>query len=142
MPMMMPPAICDSQPCLLMTMPQSWTPTNFVQRTTPVSVSTETSATCTPPTLTLDRPGDHLPLAETVSMPSLAQASFQAHDLLLALSTILPGSMARSSFLAPSRGAILSNSSPSTAVAVLKADGAWLGQVVLPPDPLVLPHWL
>src|SRR5712692_5932111 len=98
--MMTPPAICDSQPCLLMTMPQSCTAKNFVQRTTPVSVSTLTSAICTPPTLTFDKPGDHLPAAETVSMPSLAQASFQLHDLLLPLSVILPGSMDKSSFLA------------------------------------------
>src|SRR5271166_4771199 len=49
MPMMTPPATCDSQPCLLTMLPQSCTATNFNIVTTPVSISTLTSATCTPP---------------------------------------------------------------------------------------------
>src|SRR5438876_11186942 len=90
-PMTTPPATCDSQPCLLMIKPQSWTATTLVQRTTPVSVSTLTSAICTPPTPLLERPDVQLPVPFTLSMPSRAQASFQLHSLLLALSTILPG---------------------------------------------------
>src|SRR5438270_9501079 len=100
-----PPATCDSQPCRLTTRPQSCTATTLVQRTTPVSVSTRTSASCTPPTPLLDSPGVQLPLALTVSMPSRAQASFHDQLLLLPLSTTLPGSTARSSFLALSRPA-------------------------------------
>src|SRR5581483_2136270 len=89
-PMMTPPATCEAQHRALTTRPQSCTATIFLQRTTPVSVSTVTSAICTPQTPLFDRPGDQLPLTDTVSMPSRAQASFQAHDLLLALSTTLP----------------------------------------------------
>src|SRR5262249_2732894 len=140
--MITPPATCDSQHILLTTMPQSCTATNRVQRTTPVSVSAWTSATCTPPTLTFDSPGDHRPWADAVSMPSRAQASFQVLFLFLPLSTMWPGSMARSSFLASSRGASFSNKASRPALAELNAEGAWLGQVVLPPEPLVLPHWL
>src|SRR5436853_6016164 len=125
--MMTPPATCDSQPSLLTIRPQSCTAQTLVQRTTPVSVSTMTSATCTPPTPTLDSPGVHLPSPLTVFMPSLAQASFHFQLLLLALSTILPGSMVRSATLAPSRGAIFSNRASRASVAELSADGAWLG---------------
>src|SRR5437588_8053018 len=98
-----PPATCDSQQSLLITMPQSCTATILVQRTTPVSVSIETSAICTPPTLTFDKPGVHLPAPRIESMPSLAHASFQDQLLLLALSAILPGVMVRSSAFAPRR---------------------------------------
>src|SRR5215470_13255337 len=98
--MMTPPATCDSQPSLLTTRPQSCTATILVQRTTPVSVSTSTSATCTPPTLTLLSsatpwrtaaslaPG----LPTTTSMPSLAHASFQEYFFWAALSLMPPGS--------------------------------------------------
>ena len=51
---MTPPATCDSQASLLMIRPQSCTATMCVQRTTPVSVSTSTSAICTPPTWPLE----------------------------------------------------------------------------------------
>src|SRR6516225_1220248 len=108
--MMTPPATCDSQHSLLMTMPQSCTATTLVQRTTPVSVSTRTSAICTPPTPFPDRPAltssslaassAHWPCPLTLSMPSLAQASFHDQLLSLALSTILPGCTTRSSALA------------------------------------------
>src|SRR5947209_6142866 len=100
--MITPPASWDSQQSLLTTKPQSCTATNFVQRTTPVSVSTRTSAICTPPTWTFDKPAVHLPAPRTDSMPNLAHASF--HDQLLpALSEILPGTMVKSSALAPRR---------------------------------------
>src|SRR5437899_688121 len=85
-----PPATCDSQPCLLMIRPQSCTATTLVQRTTPVSVSTRTSAICTPPTPTFDSPAVQSPLPSITSMPSRAQASFHDQLLLFALSTTLP----------------------------------------------------
>src|SRR5207249_3300742 len=116
--------------------------TTLVQRTTPVSVSTMTSATCTPPTPLLDRPGVQLPGSLTVSMPSLAQASFQAHSLLLALSTILPGATDRSLACASRRGAIFSNSRSRAALVALRKAGAVPGQVVLPPEPPDRPNWL
>src|SRR5262249_21219829 len=110
--------------------------TTWVQRTTPVSVSTWTSAICTPPTWTLDRPAVHLPLARTMSMPSLAQASFQVYFLLLALSTTWPGSMLRSPLSHLSLGASLSKKSSRAEETALSAAGAVPGQVVLPPEPL------
>src|SRR5438034_9367189 len=130
-----PPATWDSQVNLLTTRPQSCTATNLVQRTTPVSVSTNTSATCTPPTCTLDRPGVQSPVPLTLSMPSRAHAFFHSHSLPVALSTILPGLMARSSFFASSRSAILANSASRAAEAALRMAGAVPGSVVLPPEP-------
>src|SRR5262245_5163657 len=142
--MMTPPATCDSQASLLTTRPQSCTATIRLQRTTPVSVSTVTSATCTPPTPTLEMPRlagccdsgkVHRPVPRASSMPSLAHASFQSHFLSRVLSTTLPASTDRSSFLEPSLPAILSNRSSSAAVAAWSVAGACDGQVVLPPEP-------
>src|SRR5262249_4362463 len=148
--MMTPPATCDSQPSLLTIMPQSCTATILVQRTTPVSVSTRTSAIWTPPTPVLETPGltsflsastlvdsakVQKPCPLAWSMPSLAQASFQDQLFLLALSTTLSFSIARSSTLAPSLGAILANKSSRAAVAATSVAGACDGQVVLPPEP-------
>src|SRR5947209_3150559 len=142
--MMTPPATCDSQPSLLTIRPQSCTATTFVQRTWPVSVSTSTSATCTPPTPDFEMPRFsglsaslevHEPVALACSMPSLAQASFQAHDLPRVLSTTLPTSILRSSFLEPSLPATLSKKSSSAAAAACNVAGACDGQVVLPPEP-------
>src|SRR5215472_17226727 len=135
--MMTPPATCDSAHSLLMIRPQSCTATILVQRTTPVSVSTLTSAICTPPTPWFAMScgtGDFAsPLA--VSMPSRAQASFQDQLLLLALSTTLPSDTARSSFLALSLAASLSKRSSRAATAAFQAKGEVPGQVVLPPEP-------
>src|ERR1700730_11084252 len=120
-----------------MTMPQSWTATTLVQRTTPVSVSTETSATCTPPTPLLESPGVQLPVPLTESIPSLAQASFHDQPLpfsrLLPRLTILPASTPSSSFFTPRRGAIFSKSASRAALAAFRNAGAVPGQVVLPP---------
>src|SRR3954447_12253230 len=139
--MMTPPATCDSQPCLLMIRPQSCTATIFVQRTTPVSVSTSTSATCTPPTPLFDRPSVKLPVPFTWSMPSLAHASF--HAQLLSPALILPGSfgsIVRSPALAPRRPAIFSNRASRAAITALSVGGEVPGQVVLPPDPCDGPY--
>src|SRR5579884_914725 len=145
--MMMPPAICDSQPCLLTTRPTSCTATTCVQRTRPVSVSTTTSAIWTPPTPWLETPGLALasaavqvPVALICVMPSRAQASFHDQLLLVALLTILPGSMSRSSGLESSFGAIALNNSSLAVVAARRAAGACDGQVVLPPEPLERPN--
>src|SRR5262245_33218518 len=137
-----PPATCDSQQSLLMTRPQSCTATTLVQRTTPVSVSTRTSAIWTPPTPTFDRPGVQSAAPLAVSMPSLAQASFQDQLLLLVLSTILPASMVRLLAWAPSRPAIFSNRASRAAVAAFKQAGDVPGVVVLPPEPPDRPYWL
>ena len=59
-----------------------------------------------------------------------------------ALSTTLPGSMARSSGLALSLAAILANRSSRAAVAARSVAGACDGQVVLPPEPLDWPYGL
>src|SRR5436305_1849525 len=103
--MMTPPATCVMQPVLLIISPQSCTAYTFVQRTTPVSVSTSTSATCMPPTPTLDTPllsgcvdwaNVHEPVPLAWSMPSLAQNSFHAQLFLPFVSTTLPSSIAKS----------------------------------------------
>src|SRR6516162_3063192 len=101
--MMTPPATCDSQPSRLTIRPQSCTATTLVQRTTPVSVSTSTSATWTPPTPTLETLGltgflvswstllasaaDQEPVPLAVAMPSMAQALAHSVALPPALST-------------------------------------------------------
>src|SRR5437867_735227 len=97
--MMTPPVTCDSQHSLLTTRPQSCTATKLVHLTTPVSMSTMTSAICTPPTCTLERPlfsglidsaWLQVPVPLASFMPSAAQASFHDQLFLLALSATLP----------------------------------------------------
>src|SRR6516225_5855741 len=149
--MMTPPATCDSHVSLSTTMPQSWTATTCVQRTTPVSVSTTTSATCTPPTPTLDKPlvsgalaspAVQAPWPLACAMPSLEHASFQGHDLPRFLSVTLPASITRSSTLDSSFAAICLKKSSRAASAALKVAGACEGNVVLPPEPVERPYGL
>src|SRR5262249_42273869 len=126
--------------------------TTYVHRTTPVSESTHTSATCTPPTWTLDRLGRslrllaswilHWPVPLTCSLPSMAQTFFQSYSLLAPLSRTLPGMISRSSTLASSFLATLSNSSSRALLAATSVAGACVGMVVLPPEPCERPYWL
>src|SRR5579883_715911 len=97
--MMTPPATWDSTVFRLTIRPQSCTATTFVTRTTPVSLSTCTSATWQPQTPTLETfllsslvesAYDHLPSPLAWSMPSRAQACFHSQLLPLDLSTTLP----------------------------------------------------
>src|SRR5262249_13658658 len=147
--MMTPPATWLSQPCLLTSRPQSCTATILVQRTTPVSVSTSTSATCTPPTCTFEMPrlagwfaspACHRPVALASSIPRRAHASFHVQLLFLPLSWTLPPSRLRSAALEPSLPAIFSNRASRTDAAACSAAGACDGQVVLPPEPDELPR--
>jgi len=83
--------------------PQSCTATTFVQRTMPVSMSTDTSATCTPPNLDemprffrfrlFGRPGAGCRVRHPCRP---AQASFQDQLLSRPLSRTLPFSRVRS----------------------------------------------
>src|SRR5579885_1213674 len=146
--MMTPPATCDSQVRGLTTRPKSCPATICVQRTTPVSVSTSTSAICTPPTPELDTflfsglfdsAAVQKPVTLTCSPSRAAQAFFQSQLLPLALSTTLPRSMDKFSALVSSLAAILANSSSRAAVAARCVAGACDGIVVLPPEPLEAP---
>ena len=85
--MMTPPATCDSQVRRSITRPQSCTATIWVQRTVPVSVSTSTSATWTPPTPPLETPrfsglfdsmNVQTPWPLAWSVPRREQACFQS----------------------------------------------------------------
>ena len=141
--MMTPPATCDSQPCRLMMVPQSCTATTRVQRTTPVSVSTLTSATCTPPTPLLASPWPSVLLVTSiVSMPSRAHACRHGQRWLAPRLTTCPGSMDRSPACTFSRPAMRCKNWSRAAVAALRATGAVPGQVVLPPDGLDRPNGL
>src|SRR5262245_40354857 len=143
--MMTPPATCDSQASLLMIRPQSCTATIFVHLTTPVSVSTQTSATCTPPTWTLERLTPsffawaslrlQVPLPLTCYLPSRAHTFFHSYSLLAFLSRTLPGMISRSDASALSLPATFSKSASRAFVAAMSVAGAWVGQVVLPPEP-------
>ncbi len=57
----------------------SWIATILLTLTTPVSMSTDTSANWQPPTPTLESPASNLPVSEIGIIPSLRQASF--HDI-------------------------------------------------------------
>jgi hypothetical protein len=57
--MMMPPLIWLSSVFWSMIRPQSWTPTTLSTVTRPVSVSTETSANCTPQAWSVESPSCH-----------------------------------------------------------------------------------
>src|SRR5262245_35991530 len=147
--MMTPPATCDVQVSLLTTSPQSCTAVIALSVTTPVSVSTSTSAACTPHTWTLETCGfwapigaaqSPLPLAS--SIPSRAQNSFQPQLFWFLVSTTLPGSIARCSGSAPTRGPTFLNRSSSAASAPRRVAGACDGQVVLPPEPVEYPKVL
>src|SRR5262245_11420938 len=113
-------------------------------RTTPVSVSTETSATWQPPTCPLDTLGLsgslaiwplHMPVPLASSMPSLAQNSFHDQLLLLAESTTLPSWISRLFASAPTLPATFLNRSSRAALAARSVAGACDGSVVLPPEP-------
>src|SRR6266446_5380510 len=84
----------------------------------PVSVSTETSAICTPPTPPDISPpgflGSLTPISEMVVAPSLEQAAFQVRLLAgLPLTWTLPSTASSCSLGTPSEGATASNSVPS-----------------------------
>src|ERR1044071_5824114 len=77
MPMITPPLTWLSVVNWLMMSPQSCTAVTRLTVTRPVSVSTATSANCTPPAPLDDKPCCHLPLATSGVTPSFLQAEGQ-----------------------------------------------------------------
>src|SRR6266481_8948285 len=74
MPMMIPPLTWLSQVSLLMISPPSCTQVIFLTFTKPVSVSTSTSANCTPPAPLEESPSCHWPCDVRGLTPSFRQA--------------------------------------------------------------------
>src|ERR1017187_8033008 len=116
MPMMMPPLIWLSAVSLLTNNPASCTQTIFLTLTNPVSVSTSTSANCTPAAPWEESPCCHSPRTTRGFMPSFLHASGQ----LAPLASATP--------------ACCCNCSSALAQAS-KIAGATDAQVVLPPLP-------
>src|SRR4051812_32328860 len=77
MPMMMPPLTWLSQVSLLTISPPSCTQVIFFTLVKPVSVSTSTSANCTPPAPLEDKPSCHWPLTCSGFTPSFLHAATQ-----------------------------------------------------------------
>src|ERR1017187_6592989 len=114
MPMMMPPLTWLSVVVWLTINPQSCTQRIFLTVTRPVSVSTATSANCTPPAPCDDKPCCHLPPTTNGLTPSFLHAA--SHFSPRASATPL----------------CFCNSS-SALVQASKTAGATDAQVVLPP---------
>ena len=121
--------------------PQSWTATIFLTFTMPVSVSTSTSAICTPPTPLLVRSGGLLLsgfLPRTVSgmAPSLEQASFQLSERLESpLTPTLPFTHSNWSGCAFNAGATCANSASRASTAARRVEELTPPMVVEPPEP-------
>src|SRR3989454_72052 len=132
MPMMTAPWHWLSAVFTSRTRPQSWTATYLLIFTMPVSVSTETSAICTPPTPLdprLHGPG-FLPVAWMALTPSFAQACF--HERLLDESPftwMCPSTASSWSGWAPRPGATAAKSCSSASTAPRRVEAeteAWL----------------
>ena len=124
-----------------MTKPQSCTATIFSTFTIPVSVSTSTSAICTPPTPLLVRSGGFVrsgfvPRTVIGMAPSLAHASFQLRDLWESpLTPTLPFTHSNWSGCASSVGATLANSRSRASTAARRVEELTPPIVVEPPEP-------
>jgi hypothetical protein len=119
--------------------PQSCTATNLFILTMPVSVSTETSAICMPPTpLDINPPGLRglfSPISEILVVPSLRQASCQGRLLDgLSFTWMRPSTAASWSGEAPSAGATAANNFSSAFTVDLRVEGDTPPMVVEPPD--------
>src|SRR6516225_10671869 len=82
MPMITPPLIWLSSVSVSMIRPQSWTATTFFTVTSPVSVSTSTSANCTPYAGPVARPGCCLGRYFVCTVSSVTPSFLQAANQL------------------------------------------------------------
>ena len=133
---MTPPWTWLSAVSALTTSPQSWTATIFLTRTSPVSVSTSTSANCAPAVKRFQASAwfsARSAEAETPSAGSFAQASFQPR--LLPFAEKVPAENATSCGSEPHSFASSSATRRTAWYAAARMTGALEGVVVEPPDP-------
>ncbi len=140
--MMSAPCTCDSAVFKFTTNPQSCTATILLTRTMPVSVSTLTSAICTPPTPALVRSGllrvgcrQLTPCVVMPAGPSLAQACFHVRPLPPPLMRTCPFADSRCSGVVPSTGASFSNMALMASTEARRAAELTPPMVVEPPLP-------
>ena len=105
-------------------------------RTMPVSMSTVTSANCTPLVPLDERPACHAPSTDTGSVPRCLHASFHVRPFDASPFTCTrPPSATRFSGVVFSAGATFANNAFSAFTDVTRIAGDTDAAVVLPPEP-------